>query len=120
MCERSGLIRKLLLNLHVNVAERQILGILHEDEVAEAVRAILDEQGAFPKRRQGPVVYEGAVITADNGKPEITWERPLPLDLTVIAEQRIRTFPNVDSAIRAFIDSEWPRGIDGITIQRRR
>ena len=120
MSDRSELIRKLVLNLHVNVTERQILGILHEEEVVEAVRAILDEQGAFPKRRHGPVVYEGAVITVDNGKPEITWERPRLLELTVIAEQRRQIFPDVDSAIRAFIDCEWPRGIDGIALQRRR
>jgi hypothetical protein len=108
-----------VLNLHVDVAERQLLGILREDEVTEAVREILDERGAFPQRRHGPVVYEGAVITADNGKLEISWARTLPLDSTVIAEQRRQTFPDVDSAIKAFINSEWPRGIDGIAIQRR-
>ncbi len=120
MSERSQLIRKLVLNLHVNVAERKILGTLQKHEVAEVIRAILDEQGAFPRRRQGPVVYERAVITTDNGQPEITWERPHLFDLTVVAEQRRQTFANLDSAITTYIDSEWPRGIDGITIQQRR
>jgi len=118
MSERSELIRKLVLNLHVNVIERQILGILHEEEVTEAIRAILDEQGAFPRRRYGPSVYEGAVITTDNGQPEVTWERPSPLNPTVVADQRRQTFANMDAAIRAYIDSEWPRGIDGIVIHR--
>jgi hypothetical protein len=117
---RAELIRKLLLNLHVPVAERLLIGNLYADEVAGAIRAILAERGAFPKPRQGTVTYEGAVIRTDTGQPEITWERSHPLDPTTVAERRRKTFTDVDSAISAYIDSEWPRGIDGIVIERRR
>lgn len=109
-----------MLNLHVTVAERQALGAVREQEVAETIKAILDEQGAFPRPRSGTVVFEGAVITDDCGQVEITWQRAHPLNPTIVAEQRRQTFTDLDSAIRAYIDSEWPRGIDGIALQRQR
>ena len=118
--ERAELIKKLVLNLHVNVAERQFLGTLHEGEIAEVIRTILGERGAFPMPRQDGLVYEGAVITTDTGLTEVTWERSHPLNPTVLAERRWQRFTDLDSVIRAYIDSEWPQGIDGIAIQRLR
>lgn len=120
MSERAELVKKLVLNPHANAVERQFLGTLNEDEIAEAIRAILQERGAFPKPREGRVVYEGAVITTDTGRAEITWERSQAHNPTVLAEQWRQSFPDLDSAIRAYIDSEWPKGIDGIAIQRLR
>lgn len=119
MNERESLIKKLLQNLHVTVAERQVLGALHEREVAETIKAILEEQGAFPRPRSGKIVFEGAVITANKGQLDITWARAYPLNPTIVAKHRRETFTDLDAAIRAYIDSEWPRGIDGIPIHRQ-
>jgi hypothetical protein len=120
LSDRSELIEKLVLNLHVSVAERQLLGVVHEGEIAEVIRAILDQQGSFPRPRRGAAIYEGAVITTDTGHPEITWERSHPINPTVLAEERQQSFNDLESAIRAYIDSEWPQGIDGIAIKRVR
>jgi hypothetical protein len=64
-----------VLNLHVTVAERQVLGTVHEREVAKTIKAILDEQGAFPRPRSGKAVFEGAVIAVDDGLLEILGAR---------------------------------------------
>jgi hypothetical protein len=102
------------------VAERHVLGVVHESELLEVIKSVLAKQGAFPERRQGSLMYEGAVIMTDTGQPEITWERLHPTHPTIVAQRRRETFTDLDSAIRAYIDSEWSRGIDGIAIRRLR
>jgi hypothetical protein len=49
---------------------------------------------------------------------QITQERAYPLDPYTVAERRIETFEELNTAVEAFIDSEWKDGIDGIKLQQ--
>ena len=119
MHERFRLLEKLILEGHVNVTERQSLGVVGRVEVAEILKSFLLRDGAFPFPREGRAVYEGATITSLQSGAKITWERGYPWDPSRIADRRIELFTEIDSAVEAFIDSEWGAGIDGIMLARQ-
>ena len=42
-----------------------------------------------------------------------------PINPNELAEQSSSEYSDLDEAISVFIESEWPRGIDGIPLSRR-
>ncbi|MGD0348044.1 MAG: hypothetical protein ABSA85_14875 [Terracidiphilus sp.] len=108
--------RKLVVDGHVNVAERQSLGVVYRQEVKDIVNSILRQDGAFPNHGATKAVYEGATLAQVDSNIQITWERPSLWEPFTVAERRIETFAAADAAIERFIDSEWRTGIDGIRL----
>jgi hypothetical protein len=115
MTKRTALLTKLIVNGHVNVAERRALGIVSRREVAEIVKSIVVRDGSFPLHSPNQA-YEGAVLALVPSGAEIIWQRTYPWDPNKIAERRGKAFTEIDQAIQEFIDSEWGRGIDGIAL----
>jgi hypothetical protein len=70
--DRANLLQKLVLSGHVSVAERQALGAVTKQEVAEIVKSNLLLHGAFPDHRGSKVVYEGATLTKASSGAQIT------------------------------------------------
>jgi hypothetical protein len=116
MNERERLLEKLVVDQHVNVAERRSLGIVTKEEVSEVLKTLVTRDGAFPLLHEAKAVYEGATITSDPSGWRITWERAYPWDPFTTAERRVQAFISIDAAVEALIDSEWSAGIDGIVI----
>jgi hypothetical protein len=114
---RGQLLIRLVVDGHVSVAERQVLGAVGRQEVKEIVKSLLTQEGVFPKHGTTKGVYEGATLAHARSNVEITWERPYPWDPFTVAERRVETFATADAAIERFIDSEWRTGIDGIRLQ---
>ena len=119
MNERAHMLEKLVVEGHVNVAERLSLGAVTRIDVANVLKSLLLQHGAFPIRCRGNAIYEGATITNSSSGLKITWERAYPLDSTTVAQRRVEVFTEIDTAIQAFIDSEWAAGIDGIAVLGR-
>lgn len=118
-CERirrTALLWKLIVRGHLNVYERQLLGKVNRDEVARILKQILFRNGIFPEIAREGAVYEGACIERSSSGARITWRRAYPWDPTALAESRTQDFPNIDSAVEVFMDSEWKPGIDGIAL----
>ena len=114
---RVELLRKLVVNGRVNVAERRALGIVSRQEVKVVLISLLRQDGVFPNHGARKAVYEGATLAAGDSSAQITWERSYPRDPFSMAERRVETFASVDAAIERFIDSEWGAGIDGVRLQ---
>jgi hypothetical protein len=117
MDTRAQLLRKLVVDGHVNVAERQSLGAVGTQEVKDLVKSLLLQDGAFPNHGTSKAVYEGATLTARDSDVQITWQRSYPWNPFQVAESRIETFATADAAIEHFIKSEWCTGIDGIKLR---
>jgi len=115
--DRASLLLKLVIEGHVNVAERRIIGAAGRQELAEIVKMLLLRQGCFPAHKASSAVYEGATLVQASPGVQIIWERAYPLNPDKLAERRVVTFPDLDRAIDAFIDSEWKAGIDGIAVE---
>jgi len=116
MGERTDLLMKLLIDGHVNVTERQALGVVGRQEVAEIVKSLLRQHGVFPDRRGAKAVYEGATLSRIPSGVQITWERAYPWNPFTVAESRTELFEELDTAVEKFINSEWKAGIDGVKL----
>jgi len=116
MDERNVLLAKLLIEGHINVPERLILGAVTREEVKHLLKALLSAEGSFPKLNEGRAIYEGATLALTAAGAEITWTRAYPWDPFTLAEKAAKTFLEGDAAIDAFIDSEWSKGIDGVRL----
>jgi hypothetical protein len=124
MNEREQLIEKLVTTGHLNVPERAALSprTVRYSEVASVVERVLEVTGYFPTNarpwQEGSLVYEPPILQKlSAGAYRMTLPRSHAIAPTVLAEKRELDFQNVETAIRAFIALEWPRGIDGIGIQ---
>jgi hypothetical protein len=125
MNEREQLIEKLVTTMHLNMPERLALSpkSLRYSEVAAVVARVLEDTGYFPPGAQpwqeGNVVHEGAILQKlPGGGFRLTIQRSHPIAPTVLAAKKESDFRYAGAAIRAFIRSEWPKGIDGIAIRR--
>ena len=116
MGERTDLLMKLLIDGHVNVTERQALGVVGGQEVAEIVKSLLRQHGVFPDHRGAKAVYEGATLAQTPSGAQITWERAYPWNPFTVAESRTELFEELDTAVEKFINSEWKAGIDGVKL----
>jgi hypothetical protein len=125
MNEREQLIEKLVTTMHLNVPERAALstGRVRYSEVAAVVARVLEDTGFFPPNarpwQEGNVVHEGAILQKlQGGGFRLTLQRSHPIAPTVLATKKESDFQDARAAIKAFIWSEWPKGIDGIAIKR--
>lgn len=117
---------KLVVSLHLNVRERQMLGsdCVSVEEVAAVVKRLLEQDGHFPliARLWQPaeLCFEGFfLVKLPNGKTQMAWQRSNPINPKQLAEQSSSEFSDPDEAISAFMESEWPKGIDGIALSPR-
>jgi len=118
---REDLLEKLITTLHLNVPEREALGLpsVPIDEVAAIVKRLLEANGVFPISAKtwqpGQAVFEGFFLVKEpHGGVRLIAQRSDPLNPTVLADQKAWDYDNVDDAIARFICSEWSGGIDGI------
>jgi hypothetical protein len=125
MNEREQLIEKLVTTMHLNVPERAALSTdtVRYSEVAAVVEHVLEDTGYFPPNarpwQEGNVVHEGAILQKlSGGGFRLTLQRSDPIIPSVLAAKKESDFQDAGAAIKAFIRSEWPRGIDGIAIKR--
>ncbi|MDE3200149.1 MAG: hypothetical protein KGN79_04440 [Acidobacteriota bacterium] len=114
--ERSDLIKKLVVHGHVNVAERNMLGFVKRQEVADIVKSLLLSNGVFPIHNENGAVFEGPRLFFRESGAQIKWERAYPWDPYTVAERRIESFSDIESSVQAFIDSAWKHGIDGVLL----
>ncbi len=123
---REALLEKLVVSLHLNVPERQMLGSdsVSVDEVAGVVKRLLEQNGVFPPTarhwRPGETVFEGFfLVKRPDGKVQVAWQRSNPIRPNELADQGRSEYADLEEAVSRFIQSEWSKGIDGITLSRR-
>jgi hypothetical protein len=123
---REALIEKLVVSLHLNVLERQMLGSdeVSVAEVAAVVKRLLERDGVFPANAKpwqpGAPVFEGFFLTKyPDGKVQMTGQRPHPIRPYALAEQVSYECDGLDQAVQKFISKAWSNGIDGIPLSRR-
>jgi hypothetical protein len=123
---REALLEKLVVSLHLNVPERRMLGsgAVSSEEVAAVVKRLLETNGVFPpnaKRWQpGEIVLEGFFLAkCRDGKVLLAWQRSNPLNPKELADHGSVEYDNADDAVSGFIQREWSKGIDGISLSRR-
>jgi hypothetical protein len=123
---REALVEKLVVGLHLNVPERQLLGsdCVSVEEVAVVVKRLFEQDGHFPQIARlwqpGELCFEGFfLLMLPDGKVQMAWQRSNPINPTELAEQSSSEYSDLDEALSVFIESEWPRGIDGIPLSRR-
>ena len=114
---RTLLLRKLVVNQHLNVAERPLVGPVRRHEIAAILHSLLRANGVFPVEGHEGFAYEGAIIGRVSSGAELTHSRTHPMHPQTIAERRVERYKSLDPAIEAFIDCEWSAGIDGIPIE---
>jgi hypothetical protein len=120
---RDALIEKLVVQLHLSVPDRQLLGSdsVSVEEVAAVVHRVFQQHGVFPPhagvRKPGELVFEGHfLVRRPDGKVELMWQRNHPINPTELAERDSTLYVDPDQAVQAFIEKEWSRGIDGIRL----
>ena len=123
---REALIEKLIVSLHLNVRERRLLAsdCLSAEELAAAVKRLLEQNGVFPPHarlwKPGESVFEGFfLLKRPDGKVEMVWQRSNPINPTELAERGSTEFEDLNQAVSRFIDREWSKGIDGIRVTHR-
>ena len=125
MNEREQLIEKLVTTMHLSVPERLALSSknVRYTELAAVVARVLENSGYFPPGarpwQEGKIVHEGAILQKlSNRQFRLILQRSHPTAPAVLAAKKERDFVFARNAIRAFVRSEWPNGIDGIRISR--
>jgi hypothetical protein len=97
MADRAELLMKLVLERHVNVVERQRLGVVCRQEIVGIVKSLVLQRGVFPDRRGSRAVFEGATLAKVPDGAEIAWERSYPWDPFTVAERRSKVFEDLGS-----------------------
>jgi hypothetical protein len=122
--QREQFVEKLVNTMHLNVPERLALSpsTVSYSEVAVVIARVLDRCGSFPENARlwqpGCVVDERTMLhKLPDGRIRLTRQRHHPIAPQKLAEKKEADFNNLESAITAYIQSEWPRGIDGIRIE---
>lgn len=118
-CERirrTLLLERLVVTRHLNVSERSLVGPVERREVSAILKSLLLAESVFPSEGREGFAYEGTIIGRTSAGAEIIHSRAYASEPQRIAERRVDPYPDVDSAIESFIDSEWPDGIDGIEL----
>lgn len=117
---RMLLVRKLVLNRHLNVSERRIIGPVTRQEVAAILKSLLLTDGVFPIEGREGFGYEGTYVGRVSVGAQLIRSRTYATNPQAVAERRIDHFQDVDAAIEAFIECEWSKGIDGIPFHSSR
>ena len=122
-CERirrTLLVRLLVVNRHLNVSERHIVGAVSRQEVAAIVKSAFLTDGIFPSEGREGYGYEGTFLGRLSSGAELVRSRTYATNSQAGAERRVDHFQDIDAAIEAFIDCEWNKGIDGIPLESSR
>jgi hypothetical protein len=121
--ERNMLIEKLVTTGHLNMPERLALrsNPLNTSEVAAVITSVLKRIGSFPEKAkpwiQGQIVDERTILQKlPGGKLRLIQQRANPIAPTVLDQQTLTEFSDVESAVKSYIETEWDGGIDGIPI----
>jgi hypothetical protein len=114
---RMLLLRKLVVNRHLNVAERQSIRPVRRKEVVAILRSLMSATSVFPAEGCEGIAFEGASIGLMSSGAQLILSRNDPIQPQTIAERRVERYDNVEAAIEAFIDHEWRDGIDGIALE---
>jgi hypothetical protein len=114
---RRLLLRKLVVDRHLNGVERRAVVPVRRQEVAAILRSILRADLVFPAEGREGIAYEGATIGQVSSGVQITLCRNDPVHPQVIAYRRVEHYDDPDTAIEAFIDWEWSEDIDGVLIE---
>lgn len=114
---RTLLLRKLVVDRHLNVAERRVVVPVRRQDVVAILRSILRAESVFPAEGHEGIAYEGATIGRISSGVQITLNRNDPVHPQVVACRRVEHYDDLDTAIEAFIDREWSEGIDGVLIE---
>ena len=79
---REALVEKLVVSLHLNVPERQLLGsdCVSVEEVAAVVKRLFEQDGHFPPIARlwqpGELCFEGFfLLMLPDGKVQMAWQR---------------------------------------------
>ena len=118
---RRELITRLITTYHLNVEERRLLegGNVRRAELEEIIGELLDKHGDFPPGGASASTGEGMHIELrKDGTVWGLWQRADPIRPWVIVERKDRRYADRIAAIRGYLDSEWPRDIDGVPIVR--
>ena len=123
---REALLEKLVVSLHLNMPERQMLGsdAVSVEEVAAVVKRLLDKNGVFPPNAKpwqlGEIVFEGFFLAKrPDWKVRLAWQRSNPIKPNELEDHGSLEYDNADDAVSRFIQSEWSKGIDGINLSCR-
>jgi hypothetical protein len=122
-CERIRrmlLLRKLVLDRHLSLSERHIVGVVARQEVVAILKSLLLTEGVFPIEGREGFGYEGTFVGRVSSGAQLIRTRTYPANPHAVAEHRVDHFQNIDAAIEAFIDCEWNNGIDGIPFMSSR
>ena len=122
-CERirrTLLVRLLVVNRHLNVSERHIVGAVSRQEVAAILKSVFLTDGVFPREGLEGHGYEGTFLGRLSSGAELVRSRTCATNSQAVAERRVDHFQDIDAAIEAFIDCEWNKGIDGIPLESSR
>jgi len=125
MPDRSSLIEKLVLTLHLNVAERKAFGPdpVLKSEVSSVVLRVLKDSGRFPPEaapwQQGRNVFEGYFLEPlPDGTVRLWCQRHLATNPYQLAQQIHSDFSDLNRAVEEFVTKEWAAAqIDGIPIR---
>jgi len=119
---RKMLIEKLVLELHLNVEERGMLGskTVKQSEVQEVIKDEIEKCGAFPPNiefsKPGESAYEGHFIKKTNLGCELFYNECSPFG-TLRGTHLISKKP-INDAIEEFLDKELHFDINGIKIEK--
>jgi hypothetical protein len=120
---RKELIKKVFQTLHLNAIERRDLVEIYEGEVYEFISNYFKENSIYPPMasvwvKNNPV-YEGYLIQKENNlKFSVVVQRHYANNPYQLAETKKVDFPDLNSAIKFFVEHEWKYIIDGIKIVR--
>ena len=122
MVDRNSLVEKLVSTLHLNVAERKMLGSMpvQKSEILSAVKRFLDNSGHFPPDarpwHQGQNVFEGYFLELLPNRTVRLWcQRSHAINPSQLAEQKHQDFADVGRGVEEFVTKEWEDAqIDGI------
>jgi hypothetical protein len=125
MSERKELVARLVTQMHLSAPDRNSLcpQSVRYAEVAAVIAQVLNETGYFPSNarpwQEGQVVREGAILQKlSRRRFRLILQRSQPSAPTVLAARKESEYRFARTAISAFVDSEWPKGIDGIRVER--
>jgi len=119
MTNRQALIEKLIVFLHLNVPERELLGSdsLSVEEIAAAVKRVFERNGVFPPqarpRKPGETVFEGTfLLKRPGGKVEMPGSEANPLSQP---KWRNEAAPSMGTLMKPYQRSSIRSGVTGLT-----
>jgi hypothetical protein len=104
---REALVEKLVVSLHLNVPERQMLGsdCVSVEEVAAVVKRLFEQDGHFPPIARlwlpGELCFEGFfLVKVPDGKIQMAWQRSNPINLNNWQNRAVSNFPTLTKPYR--------------------